>query len=72
MNTHVCRTGLLLILSTQHPFTNVPGEFLTATTHLSDPANVLAIAFGANAIARAKTDPGRVWCVRGGQGFEGR
>ena len=68
----VATTSAIPTLPNQHPFNNVPGEFLTATTHLAAaPSFVLAINFGAHAIARDKANPGRVWCVRGGRGFEG-
>jgi hypothetical protein len=70
----VATTSLGPELPTVHPFNNVPGEFLTATTHLTDPSHALTIAFGGSTHARPKSDPdpARVWCVRGGQGFEGR
>jgi hypothetical protein len=67
----VATTSAIPTLPIQHPFANVPGEFLSATTQLAGN-NALAIQFGIGAIAREKSTPGRVWCVRGGHGFEGQ
>ncbi len=65
-------------LPTGHPFANVqPGRYWTATTAGGQQANAWYVDFfdpGAGKVGNIFKEAGRggnVWCVRGGQAFDG-
>ncbi|MGH9866949.1 MAG: DUF1566 domain-containing protein [Candidatus Polarisedimenticolia bacterium] len=65
-------------LPTGHPFGTIEGVFWTSTTNANNTAGALGVDFSAGIFPLISTDisktsgTAKVWCVRGGYGYEAR
>jgi len=62
-------------LPSGHPFNNVQSSrYWSATTFVNDTTYARAVSFSSigNAVSSVKTDDLYVWCVRGGQSYDGK